>query len=71
MSAEARPRFLDITRLVARAGAGPLTGIDRVERAYLAALIDRGDPFALICRTAFGFLIVAPEAAPKIGRAHV
>ena len=66
MSAKAPFRLLDITRLVARAGGRPLTGIDRVERAYLAALIARQDPFALICRTAAGVLILGSDTAPKL-----
>lgn len=66
MCAKARFRFLDITRLVNRAGIGPLTGIDRVERAYLCALIDRGEPFALICRTALGFLILGSDVAAQL-----
>lgn len=68
MSAEARVFCLDVTRLIGRAGKAPLTGIDRVERAYLAHLIARGDPFLLACRTATGFLLVAPPAAPQVLR---
>lgn len=66
MSAEAPVRLLDITRLVARAGAGPLTGIDRVERAYLRALIAQSHPFAMICRTALGYLILGGDCAPRL-----
>jgi glycosyltransferase involved in cell wall biosynthesis len=66
MSAERRALWLDITRLIGRAGAGPLTGIDRVERAYLAELIRRGPPFRLACRTALGWLVVAEGAAARV-----
>lgn len=66
MSAEAPVRLLDITRLVARAGAGPLTGIDRVERAYVRALIAQNRSFAMICRTALGYLILGSNCAPRL-----
>jgi glycosyltransferase involved in cell wall biosynthesis len=33
------PLLLDISRLVSRAGTGPLSGIDRVERAYIRAVM--------------------------------
>jgi len=32
-------RLLDLTRLVSRLGRGPLTGVDRVEHAYLGELL--------------------------------
>lgn len=66
MNAERRALWLDITRLIGRAGAGPLTGIDRVERAYLAELIRRGPPFALACRTVLGWRVVAEAAAARV-----
>ncbi len=67
MSAEAhRTSFLDITRLVARAGAGPLTGIDRVERAYLRALIERGVPHYLCSRTALGWLMIGESHSAQV-----
>lgn len=67
MSAEARRTlFLDITRLVARAGAGPLTGIDRVERAYLRALIERGGPHYLCSRTALGWLMIGGARSAEV-----
>lgn len=40
-----RARCLDLTRLVSRVGRGPLTGIDRVELAYLTKLLSIKDPF--------------------------
>lgn len=39
MSVRPPPAILDITRLAIRAGRGPLTGIDRVELAYLRHLV--------------------------------
>lgn len=68
MSAEARTIWLDITRLVGRAGRGPLTGIDRVERAWLDHLIRRDGPLRLVCRTAAGFLVLDRAAAPQVAR---
>lgn len=50
-------RVLDITRLVSRAGR-ILTGVDRVERAYLRAILD-GDAAAYgLCRTQLGYIII-------------
>ena len=66
MSAEARTIWLDVTRLVGRAGKGPLTGIDRVERAWLHHLIGRDGPFWLVCRTAGGFLVLDRAAAVQL-----
>lgn len=63
MSAERAAYILDITRLVGRAGAMPLTGIDRVERAYLQHFCEGSAPFMLVCRTALGWLILDRAAA--------
>lgn len=56
MRADGRVFFLDITRLVARAGSAPLTGIDRVERAYLRKMARFGDRSYILTRTALGWL---------------
>ncbi|MBS0564363.1 MAG: glycosyltransferase family 4 protein [Proteobacteria bacterium] len=59
MSAEAPGALcLDITRLVQRTDGGPPTGIDRVERAYLAALCAARQPVHFLCRTALGWLVL-------------
>jgi glycosyltransferase involved in cell wall biosynthesis len=50
-----RPVLLDVTRLVSRVGGGPLTGIDRVERAMLHGLLARDVDLHGLCRTAGGF----------------
>lgn len=63
MSAERAPLCLDITRLVRRAGTDPLTGIDRVERAYLAGCLASGRSFRAYCRTALGWIEAGPAAA--------
>lgn len=63
MSASPAARLLDITRLVSRAGLGPLTGVDRVEMAYLTALERAPEPLFLLCRTGYGFLLLPAAAA--------
>lgn len=62
--AAARPgaRLLDLSRLVSRVGRGPFTGIDRVEAAWLAALLARpervvGPVFGLV-RAAPGYVLL-------------
>lgn len=51
-------RLLDLTRLVSRLGRGALTGVDRVELAYLTHLL--AGPVALfgLVRTALGFVLL-------------
>lgn len=48
---------LDITRLVSRAGR-QLTGVDRVEAAYLDHLLDQPQACFGLCQTRFGVLIL-------------
>jgi glycosyltransferase involved in cell wall biosynthesis len=57
--------LLDISRLVSRAGGGPLSGIDRVERAYLRAFLDREAEVFFLTRLprAYGLLDRAGGAA--------
>ncbi|MCT8331357.1 glycosyltransferase family 4 protein [Albidovulum sediminis] len=66
MNAEPKARLLDVTRLVSRIGRGPLTGVDRVERAYLRALLARHTPLFLLLRTPFGHLILPRTAGPLV-----
>jgi len=54
---EPRERLLDLTRLVSRSGL-VLTGIDRVELAYLRALTTADVPVFGLVRTALGFLLL-------------
>ncbi len=49
-------RLLDLSRLVSRAGR-VLTGVDRVEFAYLEHLLQRGPLFGLV-RSAYGYLLL-------------
>ena len=58
MSAEPKARMLDVSRLVSRIGRGPLTGVDRVERAYLVALLARTTPLFLLVRSPVGYLVL-------------
>jgi glycosyltransferase involved in cell wall biosynthesis len=51
-------RLLDLTRLVSRLGRGPMTGIDRVEYAYLAHLASREIPLFGLVRSAAGWLLL-------------
>ncbi|NHF73588.1 glycosyltransferase family 4 protein [Paracoccus sp. 12-3] len=63
----ASPAFLlDVSRLVSRIGTGPLTGIDRVEAAWLAHMADR--PHLLLCRVTRGQALLPPAAGPLILR---
>ena len=50
---------LDITRLVSRVGRGPLTGVDRVELAYLDwCLSEGGEPVYGLARIAGGYVVL-------------
>ncbi len=53
-----RARLLDVTRLVSRLGRGPLTGIDRVELAYLTRFLADEAPLFALVRSAVGFLLL-------------
>ncbi|SLN33057.1 glycosyltransferase family 4 protein [Roseisalinus antarcticus] len=50
-------RLIDITRLASRAGR-TLTGVDRVERAYLVELLGQPTPLFALARTALGYLLL-------------
>ncbi|MCR9150849.1 MAG: glycosyltransferase [Rhodobacteraceae bacterium] len=66
MDTDAPRLILDLTRLVARAGDDVLTGIDRVERAYLRATLAR-DPGALfLVGTRAGQLILPGKAGLRV-----
>jgi glycosyltransferase involved in cell wall biosynthesis len=60
-------RLLDITRLVRRAGR-PMTGIDRVEFAYLRALSARDAPFFALARTRLGYVLLDHAGAREMAR---
>ena len=51
-------RLLDLTRLVSRLGRGPMTGIDRVECAYLTHLASAEIPLFGLVRSGAGWLLL-------------
>ncbi|MBF9035919.1 glycosyltransferase [Rhodobacterales bacterium HKCCE2091] len=53
---------LDVTRLVTRAGAGPLTGIDRIELSWLEHLA-RNPNSRFLLRSTRGYLLLGSEGA--------
>jgi glycosyltransferase involved in cell wall biosynthesis len=59
-------RCLDITRLVSRQGRGALTGVDRVELAYLRQLLETPVPLFLLARTARHHLLLDAAAARRV-----
>lgn len=60
-------RLLDITRLIRRAGR-PMTGIDRVEYAYLRTLSARDEPLFCLARTRLGYVLLDKSGARDIAR---
>lgn len=58
--------LLDLTRLVSRLGRGPLTGIDRVELAYLDHFCGRDGLFFALVRTPAGALLLDRAGAGMI-----
>ena len=58
--------LLDLTRLVSRLGRGPLTGIDRVELAYLTHILTRPEPVFALVRTALGFVLLDRPGAQGV-----
>ena len=59
-------RLLDLTRLVSRLASGPLTGVDRVELAYLTHLLALDAPLWALVRTKVGFLLLDGVGAQGI-----
>lgn len=57
-------RLLDVSRLVSRASK-VLTGIDRVELAYLKAVHDDVAPALALARTALGYLLLDKQGMQK------
>ncbi len=66
-SGQATPVWLDLTRLVSRVGRGVLTGIDRVELAWLRHLLSEGNPATrYLVRTTRGYLLLDQRGAAKL-----
>ncbi len=59
-------RLLDLTRLVSRVGRGAMTGIDRVEAAYLSHLSAAPEPLFALVRTALGFVLLDREGVAAL-----
>ncbi len=58
MAAGDGARLLDLSRLASRVGNGPLTGIDRVELAWLQRLLALPGPLFALVRAAPGFVLL-------------
>jgi len=58
--------LLDLTRLVSRLGRGALTGVDRVELAYLDHLLAAPAPLWGLVRTALGFVLLDGRGAQMV-----
>ena len=59
-------RLLDLTRLVSRVGHGPMTGIDRVEAAYLSRLLTEPPPLFALVRTSLGFILLDKQGVQAL-----
>lgn len=51
-------RLLDVSRLTSRVGRGPLTGVDRVEFAYLTRFLAETVPLFALVRSALGYVLL-------------
>lgn len=72
MTEQGEAWLVDVTRLASRIGRGPMTGVDRVEHAYLTELLSRDGAavFALL-RTALGFLLLDRTGAGRVAALSV
>ncbi|GLS86174.1 glycosyl transferase [Cypionkella aquatica] len=59
-------RLLDLTRLMSRLGKGPMTGVDRVEYAYLGQFLQMDTLCMGLARTALGFLLLDRAAMASL-----
>ncbi|MEY4983168.1 MAG: hypothetical protein RIR62_1434 [Pseudomonadota bacterium] len=66
MIAAPAAHLVDLTRLVSRQDKGALTGIDRVERAWLDHLLSRPDPLFGLVRTRLGYLLLDRRGAALV-----
>lgn len=64
-------RLLDLSRLASRLGRGPLTGVDRVEQAYLTEFLAQDAPVFGLVRTALGFLLLDREGMKALRDSRV
>lgn len=67
-----RAALIDLTRLVSRLGREALTGVDRVELAWLDHLLERtsreGGPLFALVRTAWGFVLLDGRGAQRVAQ---
>ena len=63
-------RLLDLSRLTSRAGR-TLTGVDRVERAYLCAFLDSDVPCYGLVRTQLGYILLGRQGMEALRAASV
>lgn len=59
--------LLDVTRLLSRIGRGSLTGIDRVELAYLRYLPRQGVPCLGLFRSPAGLIVIGADDLARVG----
>jgi len=57
------PLCLDLTRLLTRVGRGPLTGVDRVERAYADWVLAADPDPRFLVRTSRGYILFGASGA--------
>ncbi len=58
--------WLDVTRLLTRVGRGALTGIDRVELAYLHHLAQCPEPLFAVARSTLGYVLLGSDGITRI-----
>lgn len=54
---------LDLTRLLSRVGRGPLTGVDRVERAYADWVLSKDPDPRFLVRSSRGYILFGADGA--------
>lgn len=60
---------LDLTRLLSRVGRGPLTGVDRVERAYADWVLGTDPDPRFLVRSSRGYILFGADGAQEFLRA--
>lgn len=63
---QSKPLLLDVTRLVSRLPRASLTGIDRVERAYLDHCLAHHPEARFLLRTGFGYMLLDARGGAEI-----
>lgn len=68
MTPQQRPILLDLSRLVSRVGRGTLTGIDRVEQAYLDRTLTAPGPVFGLIHSAPGYVLLDRAGLAELAR---